>query len=379
METATRKLAEPVRYIATDTPGEEPEQGIALCLSGGGYRAMLFHTGAVWRLHETGILHEVKRVSSVSGGSIIAGVLAKEWTSIADPADVAAFRCRVVQPVRHLASRTIDIPAVLCSLLPPWRASRAIAGSYRRHLFGRMALRNLPDVPLFVINSTNMQSGALWRFMKHAMRDWKIGEIRDPSTEVAVAVAASSAFPPVLSPVVLKFKESQYSPGYGAVDRRAKLRERVVLTDAGVYDNLGLETAWKRYKTILSSDAGTPFKMKRRVPLNWLSQSWRTLFLIDNQVRSLRKRQLIQSYVDGLRTGTYWGVASHTEDYHLDDPLEFPTDEASRLAALPTRLKSVDSRTQASLINWGYAMCDTALRRHYRQDLDKPAALPLDS
>src|SRR5262245_28221555 len=47
--------------------------GIALCLSGGGYRAMLFHLGALWRLNEAGLLSQLKRISSVSGGSITAG------------------------------------------------------------------------------------------------------------------------------------------------------------------------------------------------------------------------------------------------------------------------------------------------------------------
>ena len=46
------------------------EAGMALCLSGGGYRAMLFHAGCLWRLNELGLLSSLKRVSSVSGGSI---------------------------------------------------------------------------------------------------------------------------------------------------------------------------------------------------------------------------------------------------------------------------------------------------------------------
>jgi hypothetical protein len=29
-----------------------PKPGVALCLSGGGYRAMLFHLGVLWRLNK---------------------------------------------------------------------------------------------------------------------------------------------------------------------------------------------------------------------------------------------------------------------------------------------------------------------------------------
>src|SRR5207244_1435198 len=51
-----------------------PEPGMALCLSGGGYRAMVFHIGALWRLYEARLLGSVKRISSVSGGSITAAL-----------------------------------------------------------------------------------------------------------------------------------------------------------------------------------------------------------------------------------------------------------------------------------------------------------------
>ena len=50
-----------------DTGPEKLDPGMALCLSGGGYRAMLFHLGTLWRLNELGILSQIKRISSVSG------------------------------------------------------------------------------------------------------------------------------------------------------------------------------------------------------------------------------------------------------------------------------------------------------------------------
>ena len=70
------------------------EQGIGLCLSGGGYRAMVYHVGAIIRLHELGLLSRIDRISSVSGGSITAGVLAllppwEWWPSFAAALDTA--------------------------------------------------------------------------------------------------------------------------------------------------------------------------------------------------------------------------------------------------------------------------------------------------
>ena len=53
-----------------------------LALSGGGFRATLFHLGAVWRLNEMALLPEIGQISSVSGGSILAGLMAVRWSRL---------------------------------------------------------------------------------------------------------------------------------------------------------------------------------------------------------------------------------------------------------------------------------------------------------
>ena len=77
VENPTHHPKDPVVYLSTDR--KEPEPGIALCLSGGGYRAMVFHVGVIWRLYESGWLAKLDRVSSVSGGSIAAALLGLVW------------------------------------------------------------------------------------------------------------------------------------------------------------------------------------------------------------------------------------------------------------------------------------------------------------
>src|SRR6516165_8769237 len=59
-------------------PPLHERKGIALCLSGGGFRAALFHLGALRRLNELGILSKVDTIASVSGGSILAAHLATQ-------------------------------------------------------------------------------------------------------------------------------------------------------------------------------------------------------------------------------------------------------------------------------------------------------------
>src|SRR5580698_8622573 len=85
--------------VATDQPTED----IALCLSGGGYRALLFHLGSLIRLNEAGLLAKLARVSSVSGGSITAAALGMKWQALNFNADgVAQNLGQVVDLVRGL-------------------------------------------------------------------------------------------------------------------------------------------------------------------------------------------------------------------------------------------------------------------------------------
>src|SRR5687768_14110349 len=131
-------------------PGDDasPTAGTALCLSGGGYRAMLFHVGVMWRLNEAGMLPELDRISSVSGGSITAGVLALNWDSLDfDASGVAqAFDDQLVDPIRRMAGVGVDVTSVLAGLgLPFTSVSDRVAKAYRKHLFGKATLQALPD------------------------------------------------------------------------------------------------------------------------------------------------------------------------------------------------------------------------------------------
>jgi NTE family protein len=369
----------PVRSIPGDPATDAAEDGIALCLSGGGYRAMLFHLGALWRLHEIGLLPRISRISSVSGGSITAAALALKWAKLQHDATISNFKDQVVQPVMELASHTIDIPSILIGLFLPGGVSKRIAIHYRKYLFGHATLEAFPDTPLFVLNATNLQSGVLWRFTKPFMGDYRVGMIEQHPPEVAVAVGASSAFPPVLSPVILKFKEVDYKNGTGMDLKGAAFRKKVYLTDGGVYDNLGLETAYKKYRTVLVSDGGAKMGAESRPKRDWLLHTLRVLGIIDNQVGSLRKRSLIAAYEMGQRTGTYWGIGSDMARYAAPGALPCPGNKTLALAALPTRLKSMPLLVQQRLINWGYAICDAAIRKHYDPSVTAPQKFPYPS
>jgi NTE family protein len=339
---------------------------------------MVFHAGVLWRLYEAGWLRRLKRISSVSGGSITAGQLAMKWHTLDfDPAHLHAdFVPQVVAPLRALASETIDADAIVIGAVFPGSINDRVASAYDSLLFHGATLQDLPDEPRFVINATNVQSGALWRFMKPAMRDYRVGEVKHPTLPLARAVAASSAFPPVLSPCELRLDPDAFTPNSGLDLQREPFTSRVVLTDGGVYDNLGIETAWKRYDTVLVSDAGGKMQPQEEPKSDWPRHAYRVLDLVDNQVRALRKRQVVDSFKSGARRGAYWGIRTNIADYGLGDPLPCPHAQTMVLAETPTRLKRLPDDLQERLINWGYAVCDAALRTHLKPTPDKPAGFP---
>lgn len=359
----------PVQFIPEDF-NRKPQPGTALCLSGGGYRAMLFHLGAFIRLNESGLLSKLKKISSVSGGSISAGVLGLKWKKLNFVNDVAQnLDTEVIALVRQMADKTIDAEAIIGGLFLPGTISSRIEHAYEDVLFGKATLQDLPsdsEGPRFVINATSVQSGALFRFSKPFMADYLVGMIENPDVTLAKAVTASSAFPPVLSPCVLTVDPKQFKTDPSCPLQQKPYTSEIVLADGGVYDNLGLETAWKSYQTILVSDGGGKMQPEPEPKHDWARHAFRINEIIDNQVRSLRKRQIIDSFKDQNddHDGTYWGLRSHSGDYPVTPQIPTTPARTMELAETPTRLKRLEPEYQERLINWGYAICDTAIRAH---------------
>src|SRR5262249_23744737 len=144
----------------------------------------------------------------------------------------------------------------------------------------------------------------------------------------------------------------------------------------GVYDNLGLETAWKKYKTILVSDGGGATADDPHPHTDWARHSFRILQLLDNQVGSLRKRWVIGSFKIGLRAAAYWGIRSDIADYQLANALNCPVAKTLELANTPTRLKAMEDQLKQRLVNWGYAVCDAGIRKHVDANAAPPAGFP---
>jgi len=338
---------------------------------------MLFHAGALWRLSELAWLPRIDFVSSVSGGSIAAGVLAAAWKRLKFRQSGTAenFETVVVAPLRDLASRTIDRRAIILgALLPGSSAATIIEHALAKYAVGSHCISTLPDRPRFIINATSLQSGSSWRFSKPYMRDYRVGSVETPIVPLARAVAASAAFPPFLSPASLYIaRDAWTSIETGTFEVPPS---HLVLTDGGVYDNLGLDSIIRRCSVILVSDGGGQMRPQLHVARDWPRQLLRVLSVVDNQVRNLRKRMLIDGYESKRYSGCYWGMRTNISAYKTEKCLPVPIDQTRSLAQIPTRLRHLPDLLQDKLINWGYSVCDAAMRRWVCPDALPPDNFP---
>lgn len=359
--------------------GPAPKNDIALCLSSGGYRAMLFHIGVLWRLNELGYLPRLAKVSAVSTGSIVAAVLGMQWSKLQfDEAGVARnFGENLVVAMRSLAGTTIG-GAALFNMVRGFMGgdrSEPLVNALRNRLFGNTTLQDLPDEPRFILNATNLQSGALFRFSKPYMGDYRVGRVSGPTLHLAQAVAASAANPGTFSPAILRTRETEWEPRSGADMQLPKFTDQLHLADGGIYDDLGLEPVWKLHRTILISDAGlTDFAPTTKT--DFISQLTRILDIMDHQKRALRKAQVIAAFAEGQKRGAYWSIQSVLSGFNLEDTLEVDPGHVRELAAIPSQLEELDGATQERLVNWGYAICDAAVRRMLDRTHTPPKSFP---
>jgi predicted acylesterase/phospholipase RssA len=225
---------------------------IGLALSGGGFRATIYHLGVVKLLRDAGLLGSVSHVSSVSGGSILAAHLVQNWdlyTGTNAEFQAAAHQIlRFVQlDVRNRIVRRYPFQIPLRSLSwllrhPPGRRltrTGLLEAFYRDHLYGDVRLADLPPAPHLFLLTTNVSEGCLCAFTREGMlrqrrgpdSNFQFERCRLGLATIPMAVTASSAFPGFFPPVELDAQDV----GAPFSDFPASS-----FTDGGVFDNLGV-------------------------------------------------------------------------------------------------------------------------------------------
>lgn len=354
------------------------EQHIGLALSGGGFRATLFHFGAVWRLNELSLLPKVDRISAVSGGAVLSGLMAARWANLNFNGDGVAenFREEVVNPIWDFCSRNLDVIGTLGGFLP---FANLMERAYRRHLVGNLTLQNMPDTPDFVFNAAHLETGRNWTFSKSCMRTYKLGAIYRPDIALSIAIAASSAFPPVFSPVVLnldpnEFRKTEFASLFGRVD----LKKKVSLTDGGIYDNIGVH-AIRNLEILLVSDAGSPLTSKEGMSVfRWIfHRTKRPVDIAVEQTRALRRRDVMRQLTETkTKTGALWMIGTDMSKYPSGTPFKIDGGWQPYFDAVRTRLNSFSDEEKARLVNWGYAQADASIRSYWLANARLSETLP---
>ena len=194
-------------YLVESAPMSD-QRRIALTLSGGGFRATLFHLGVVRFLHEAGVLPLVQRIAAVSGGSVLAAHLVLNWqryNGSSERFDSAAqeildfvrsdTRGRIVR--RWILAWVLVLPHVLGRGY--WTLTRLLERQYER-LYGKAQLKDLHSIendarPQVFFNCTSLSTGSPCCFGRSGFM-WYDGDVERaitaPETRIAFAVAASA-------------------------------------------------------------------------------------------------------------------------------------------------------------------------------------------
>lgn len=261
---------------------------VKLLLSGGGFRATLFHLGVIRYLLESEKLRNIQEIYSVSGGSILAAYMGLNWKAITDRESFAAtavplldyiasdVRGRIVRrrltylsmmaAVCALASSALMLPtaqpirlailATSCVILTiqffcfaRWYSLSALferdlasfinplqrTSATRQDAQLRMLTKPESDLrPKFFFIATDLTTGKPWIFTESGIwiRDEQWKHLRLETLPISTAVAASAAFPPLFRPIRIA---RRVAPELLQTDH--------FLSDGGVYDNLGVDTA----------------------------------------------------------------------------------------------------------------------------------------
>ena len=357
---------------------------IALALSGGGARAMAFHLGVLRYLAEQGVLERVSRVSTVSGGSLLVGLILSRcnmsWPSS------AAFLEQVYEPLRMQMSRRSLALDAICKLVAPhnWRYLLSRANLIAKSLRGwgvTHCLKDLPIRPEWSINGTTAETGLLFRFKRDSIGDWKSGYAYGGEFELASAMAVSAAFPGLIGPLSIKTR------AFSWMRRKewdaSKLAEPVTLPfrnlhlyDGGVYDNLGLEPYFDVGKqqskiagtVIYVSDAGAPLA-DGRASFFSLFRAKRLADIMSEQSRTLRVRSFVNYLERSSNAGAYTYIARK---------LQGGDEENAKLACgFPTNLSRMKVQVFDAIAGHGYALAEDIERQYgLLASLNKPECAP---
>lgn len=345
---------------------------IALALSGGGIRAMAFHLGVLKRMAERGLLERVARISTVSGGSLLTGLIYRSC-DFSWPTSQQFLDKTYPWVGEQLCSRSLQAGAI-SQLLWPWNwrfclsRSNLLALELRKNWGLDVPLSAIGPTPEWSINGTTAENGKRFRFKCSEIGDWELGYAQAPSFPLGSALAVSAAFPIGFGPLALRtdsytWKKRAWDAPKGTEQVVDIGTKRLHLYDGGLYDNLGVEPFFHPGKQqpkhagdyIIVSDAGAPLPAGLRSgPLNPFRIK-RMMDVMSEQSRALR----IRAFANYLQTNPDAGA-----QLLIGTPVAGPDCADARFArSYRTSLKRLSRGDFERLAGYGQAVAkDTETR-----------------
>ena len=291
---------------------------------------MAFHLGCLRALNDIGILDRIGVLSTISGGSVIGAYYAynPQKTFAEFEADIRGllregFQWKICLELAKpqnffpclacfIRARIHDVVAFLFKKQPGFRRYPSRTDMFhhvlRRDVFPRLTMssprRNGIEV---IIGACELRTGVAFRFGNRKSGDWRRGEMVSWDVDVAFAVAASAAYPIFLP----------------ALDRTWKFHKdghenehRLILTDGGVYDNLGVQVLEPGYNPgfslhtspceyLIVCNAGTGQESGDSIPIGFLTRVAQSFGAVHRRVQDstmnrlhyFRKAGLIKGFI----------------------------------------------------------------------------------
>ena len=421
----TFRLTRPLRILLTD-PGKPsgpkcPPPRIGLALSGGGFRAALFHLGVIRRLEELGVMKHVQTISAVSGGAIIAAYYAVEMEKrlrkradeLSDDTSIDAVRLNIFDDIATCFFRGLDhnmrsralvfmpfyhpvlfIKALFC---PSFSRSDIMQQEYDEWFYRKATLDHLPSVtwsspkgmsdahprtgPKVILNTTSLLNGERRSFAREPVVGLReLHRVNRNVIPISRVVGASSGVPGVFPPTVVNGDQ---------------------LVDGGVSDNQGTDalieeftcqdrnqagnTQDGRADVLLVSDASGQMEPVHRVRTRAFPVLNRTASILQFQLRkktirylrcwenedSTSKREfafvhLLLNLKDRERSTP---GDEKTQDYrdrsgHDGQIPRVPTEYIAPLSKIRTDLDQFNFIERECLMYHGYTLIDAQIRKH---------------
>ncbi|ULL13441.1 patatin-like phospholipase family protein [Paenibacillus sp. H1-7] len=358
-----------------------------LCLSGGGFRATLFHLGVIRRLIFLNVFNEIERINSVSGGSIAAAMVMQELTK-SSFSSIEDFDHRVIKPVVNFIQKSPR--GNIYTIIPLRKDPLKFAKVLDEELFQGLSFNKLAKSPQWVCYATSLNSAYSWKFSQDEIGDSSIGHTQPTQDDrISIGVAASACFPPLFKPLRFETYNRSFQFKYVEgmlVDRNNPTPpQTILLTDGGVYDNLGSESVLTKGNSFIISDAsGITGNWRHDLP-GLLGELKRPVDIAMDQIGKLRRRLLFNMLIksddsilieaakplSAYSTKELPGKESPTRPDNMPVYVSLPRDLEKSIGEIRTDLNAFHD-IEIHLLLWnGMVKIDAALKRWVPYLIDK--------